>query len=358
MIFHNRKTNKPVIESAFLSEEHIPESLAFESLFDGSEDVVHTALIESMSAMYHGVCAQDQSIIMEGFKDMASKAYNFFKDLLKKIANFIKNSFDLLESYILDFDKFIAKHEMDVTKFKPFEVQGFDYSISDSPVDNCGIDKVVNGYNSYINKIKTLPMGDIQKKIADAKGRDSMSALRGKLAGESGMVKADRFDDALFKRYRGGKSSKHTIKVDAARVNNMIIDYRKFKSLVKEVKADGNNVQSLFNDLAEFFNDMPKYDYESSDHRTIRNYHIDADPKNGTAVANKSGEDDEYSMDLYKKMGAWYNFCFNMSKDIAYMYSKAYNAKVSALKEALSFNRGVIRQALSPFADKKGEGDK
>lgn len=356
MIFQNRKNSIiPNAPSAFLSAENIPESLVFESLFDGSDDVIYTAMMESMSALYHGVCAQDQHIVMEGIKDMAHTAYEFFKDLLKRFVTFIKNTFDLLASYILDFDKFIDKHSMNASRFKPFEVQGFTYTIPNTPVDNCGITKITNTYNSTVNKLKSMSMGDIQEIITKEKGKDSMAILRGRISNAGGSIKEDRYEKSLDKQYRDGKDNKHTITVNATEVNTMITDFKTFKSLVKEVKEDGNNVQSLFNELADFFKEMPQYEYKSTNDRQINNYKLDADVKAGTVGHDKSGSE-SYTVELYKKQMAWYNFCLKLSKDIAYIYSKAYNAKVAALKEAISFNRGVIRKALSPFADKE-KGD-
>lgn len=352
MIFRNRGNVGVVSPSAFLSKEQIPESLAFESLFEGSDTILYTAMMESMSAIYHGTCAQDKRIVMEGFKDMARTAYEFFKNIVKKVLNFVKNSFDLLDSYIRDFDKFIESHESNASKFKPFEVQGFTYTISSSPVDNCGITRIVEGYNNHTNKIKEMSLGDVQDLIAKDCNRDVMSGLRAKISGVSGMIKEDRFEESLFKQYRNGKKTKETIKVDSSTLNGMIADYRKFKSLVKEVKADGHAVESLFNELADFFKEMPQYEYDSSSTRKINNYNIKTDIKGGSASPEKTGSE-EYSGDLYKKMGAWYNHCFKMSKDISYIYSKAYNAKISAMKEALGFYRGNIRRALSPFADKE-----
>lgn len=352
MIFHNKRNGVPK-PSAFISEDKTPECLTFEALFDGTDDIVHTAMMESMSSLYHGVCSHDRRIVMEGVRDMAKTAYEFFKNIVKKITNFIKNVFDLIASYVADFDKFIDKHSMNASRFKPFDVQGYTYTIKGDQVDNCGISKITDSYNATVGKLKTMSLGDVQAIITKERGKDSMSLLRGKISGNGGAIKEDKFEDALFKQYRDGKDSKHKITVNAGMVNTMISEYKSFKTLAKEVKEDGNNVQSVFNELADFFKEMPQYEYKNSDDREIHNYKLSPNSKEGTVGQDKTTSDN-YSVELYKKQIAWYNFCLKLSKDIAYIYSKAYNAKVTALKEAISFNRGVIRKALSPFADKEG----
>jgi hypothetical protein len=348
--------NSSRADSAFLSPENIPDSLLFESIYSDSDLIVYNAMMESMGAVYHSVCARDQRIIMEGLGDMAKTAWDFFVNLLKKFANFIKNAFNYLASYILDFDKFIEKYKDNIGKFKPFEVQGFTYTIDTKEVDNCGIEQVINGYNNMVHKIKDMEIEKIHKLISDEISKNTIDTLRGKIAGVGHPVKAANFDKELFKQYRDGKDAKHTIKVDSSAATGFIQEYKHLKDVKKELQNDARNVEALFNDLIDFFKSMPQTEYADSSDKRINKYRLSGDRKAGTATSSADGNE-SYSDDLFRKNMAWYNFCFKMSKDISYMYSKAFTTKLAAVKEALSFDRGVLRSALSPFADKEAVKD-
>ena len=349
MLFRSKRSREVVAEATFLTEEKIPMEVAMEELFYQGDEVVQRAMLESIQATYHGICCKDARIVTEGFKDLANKAYEFFKNILKKVMNFISNTIGYISSYIQDFEKFIEKYKDNVSEFKPFDVEGFTYTISASPVDNCGLTKIVTGFNTTSNKLKSMSLGDIQAMIAKEANKDQLSELRAKIAGASGSIKEDKFASALYKQYRGEKDSKHTIKVDHGSINNMISEFKELKKIVKEVEAEGRDLQGVFNDIIDFFKSMPQYEYTGSD-KKVNSYKMSTSSDSASFTKDQS---EEYSNDYYKKVTAYYNFCFKLSKDISAMYSKAYTAKVMAIKEAIGFNRSVIRKALSPFASKE-----
>ena len=349
MLFKSKR-NPVTAEAAFLSEEKIPMMVAFEEIFYNGDETVHRAMLESIQATYQGLCADDVRIVTEGFKDLANKAYEFFKSVLRKVVNFISNVVGYISSYIQDFEKFIEKYKDNISEFKPFDVQGFTYTITPNAVDNCGLTRIVTGFNTTSNKLKTMSLGDIQTLIAKEAGKDQMSELRAKIAGVSGSLKEDKFSSALFKQYRDGKDSKHTIKVDHGTINSMINEFKELKKIVKEVEAEGKDLQGVFNDIIDFFKSMPQYEYTNSSEKKINSYKMKTSSDGASFDKDQS---DEYSNDHYKKVTAYYNFCFKLSKDMSAMYSKAYTSKVLAIKEAIGFNRSVIRKALSPFASKE-----
>lgn len=339
------------------SPETVNESAVISTQFtEIGDSIVYQAMMDSMCALYHGVCAEDMGIVREGLGDMAKSAFEFFKNIIQKIASFIKNTFNYLMSFVLDFDKFIDKYKDNQSKFKEFEVQGYEYTIDEKEVDNCGIDKIIGNYNSNVEKVKKMEMGDLQKMIVEEKSKDTMDKLRGQIVGSGGQIKADKFEDALLKKYRGGKTSKITVKVNSSTIGNFIDDFRQFKKLVKDTKEEGFKIQSLLSDLADFFKNMPEYNYKDSNTRKIQHYRLSSDTKSGDLKTDKTNEEN-YESDYYKKLTAYYNFCFRMTKDIMAIYTRAYTAKVNALKEAISFYKGVIRKALSPFNEKE-EGSK
>lgn len=339
-------------DSAFFSPESEDKIMtsANESFYEIGDAIVYQAMMDSMCAVYHGVCADAPEIIREGLGDMAKSAYEFFKNIVKKIVNFIKNTFNYLMSYIQDFDKFIDKYKDNQTKFKGFEVQGYNYTIEDKDVDNCGIEKIVNQYNSNVEKIKKMEMGEIQELISKEISKDEMGKLRGQISGAGGNIKADKLSDALMKKYRGGKTSKVTIKVNPSTIGDLISDFRKYKEMLKGVKEEGYKIESILNELADFFKGMPDYEYKDSDNKEVHTYKISTDRDKGDVKTEKS-KTESYDTDYYKKLTAYYNFCFRMTKDIMAIYTRAYTTKVAALKEALSFCKENIRRALSPFAD-------
>lgn len=335
-------------DSAFVSHDNISDTLMMESFFEDGDAIVYQAMCDSMCATYHGVCADAPEIVREGLGDMAKSAYDFFMGIIKKIGNFIKNTFNYLMSYILDFDKFIEKYKDNSSKFKEFEVSGYHYTIDSSEVDKVGIEKIISDYNSNVKNIKTMEMDKLQDMIVKSKTADTMGELRGKISGLGGHVKADKFEDAMMKMFRNKSNSKSTIKVNTSNIGEIISDFRKHKEIIKDVKEEGYKIQSILADLADFFKNMPHYEYKDSDTKEIKHYDLSADTKRGDLEQKESGSD-SYSTDYYKKLTAYYNFCFRMTKDIMAIYTKAYTIKVNALKEAINFHKGIIRQALSPF---------
>ena len=339
--------------SAFYSPELISENMKVESFFEPGDIIVYQAMMDSMCATYQAVACGDMRIAMEGLGDMAKSAWEFFKSIIKKIVNFIKNTFSYLSSYLMSFEKWIEKNKDNLGKFKDFEVQGYNYTIDSTPIPDKGIKKIVDGYNGNIQKIKEMELNDVQKLIATEISKDNMSALRGEISGLGGTIRSDKFEENMKKVFRDKKSSTSTIKVDSALVSTYISNFKSFKDLLQDVEEDGRNVESLLNQLADFFKGMPTYEYQSSDNKKIKLYRLEGDAKSGDLKTSENGEEN-YDNDYYKKLTAYYNFLFRQSKDIAQIYTKAYTVKVESLKEAISFYKDIIRRALSPF-NKKDE---
>ena len=340
-------------ETSFLGRPDTPEDLNTSSLYEAADIAVYQAMCDSMCATYQGICANAPEIVLEGLGDMMKSAYEFFKGIIKKVVAFIKNTFNYLMSYVLDFDKFIDKYKANMSNFKPFEVSGFTYTIEGSEVDKVGIEKIINEYNSRVNNIKKMEMGDIQKIILECKSKDELGKIRARIAGlkeNDKHVRSNNFTEAMMKGFRDGKTSKHTIKVDSGNINEIVSEYKEFKELIKDVKEEGNKIQAIFEDLRDFFKEMPHYEYSDSDHKKVKTYTLS---DGGDHIDKKEGSDEDYNSDYYKKLTTYYNFLFRYSKDLMAIYTKAYQTKVSALKEAISFHTGVIRKALSPFADKE-----
>lgn len=338
-------------DSVFIGPEAISDVMLASMMFESADQHVFKTMTDSMCAMYQAVSCGDMEIAREGLGDMAKSAWEFFKSIIKKIATFIKNAFNYLMSYVLDFEKFIDQYKENLNNFKEFEISGYTYTIDTEPIDNAGISKIVDRYNTDIDKVKKMELVDIQKLISQELGKDSIGELRAKLCGKSGIIKPDKFVREMEKKFRNGKGSKGTIKVNSGLVSSFIDEFKKYKELLDSVKEDGYNVQGVLNDMADFFHGMPTYEYKDSDDKRIQHYKISADAKKGEFKADKSGEE-SHSTDYYKKLTTYYNFCYRMCRDIAGIYSKAYMVKVAALKEAVGFYKTVIRKALSPFADK------
>lgn len=337
--------------SAFIGPEAISDVMLNEMMFESADHEVFRTMMDSMCAMYQATACGDMSIAREGLGDMAKSAWEWFKSIIKKIADFIKNAFNYLLSYVLDFEKFIDKYKENLNNFQEFEVSGYTYTIDGEPIDNYGIDKIVTQYNTNIDKIKDKEIADVQKMIRDELGKESIGEMRAKLCGKTGIVKPDKFVKEMEKKFRNGKGSKSTIKVNSGLVSGYIDEFKRYKELLSDVKEDGYNVQSVLTDMGEFFRGMPTYDYKDSNDKRIKKYKISADAKKGEVKTDEDGEE-SYSTDHYKKLTMYYNFCYRMCRDIAGVYTKAYTVKIAALKEAVSFYKTVIRRALSPFADK------
>lgn len=337
--------------SAFIGPEAISDVMLNEMTFESADHEVFHTMMDSMCAMYQATACGDMSIAREGLGDMAKSAWEWFKSIIKKIADFIKNAFNYLISYVLDFEKFIDKYKENLNNFQEFEVSGYTYTIDGEPIDNYGIDKIVTQYNTNIDKIKDKEIADVQKMIREELGKESIGEMRAKLCGKTGIVKPDKFVKEMEKKFRNGKGSKSTIKVNSGLVSGYIDEFKRYKELLSDVKEDGYNVQSVLTDMGEFFRGMPTYDYKDSNDKRIKKYKISADAKKGEVKTDEDGEE-SYSTDHYKKLTMYYNFCYRMCRDIAGVYTKAYTVKIAALKEAVSFYKTVIRRALSPFADK------
>ena len=351
-MFRFRSTEPTVSkDSVFIGPEAISDVMLASMMFESADQHVFKAMTDSMCAMYQAVSCGDMDIAREGLGDMVKSAWEFFKSIIKKIATFIKNAFNYLMSYVLNFEKFIDQYKDNINNFKEFEISGYTYTIDTEPIDNAGISKIVDRYNTDIDKVKKMELVDIQKLISQELGKDAIGELRAKLCGKSGIIKPDKFVREMEKKFRNGKGSKGTIKVNSGLVSSFIDEFKKYKELLDSVKEDGYNVQGVLNDMADFFHGMPTYEYKDSDDKRIQHYKISADANKGEFKADKSGEE-SHSTDYYKKLTTYYNFCYRMCRDIAGIYSKAYMVKVAALKEAVGFYKTVIRKALSPFADK------
>ena len=354
-MFFNKSGNPNMFAvDGFTTKENINEIVAFEQLFTDIDNELHSIVRESFVATYYGIIDDCPNIVREGFGDFVNKAVDFFKKLCKSFITFIKNIFTLLESYVTDFKKFTEKHKDNAANIKPFNVSIYKYSIKSDPVDKCGIESIINGYNKDIPKLKEMSLADLQAIIAKENSKEYFSGLRGKMCGKS-FISRDKYHDELFKHFREGKNSTTQMEIDSSKISTMISEYKDFDSLVKSTKEEYSDVEGVFDDIIDFFKSMPSFKYEGSDHKTVDIHKIEHGEK--TVGISKVGSED-WELNYYKRVTAYYNFRFKQAKEISYIYSKAYTMKVSALKEALSEYRGVIRKSLNPFSDKKDGGEK
>lgn len=338
-------------DSVFIGPDVVSDVMLNSIMFESADQNVLKTMMDSMCATYHGISSNDIDIIREGVGDMLKSAWKWFVEIIKKIGAYIKNAFNYLMSYILDFEKFIDKYKDNISKFKEFNVSGFTYTITDEPIDNAGISKVVSIYNSKLHDVEKMTDADITAMIKEELSKETLGKLRGTLSGSENVISADKFVSSMEKKFRNNKSSKSTIKIDSSTLSEYIDNFKNSKKLLEDVKEDGHNVQTVLNDMADFFRSMPQYDYHDSDHKEVTHHEIEADPKKGEVKITER-EKKDYSSDYYKKLIKYYNFCYRMCRDIAGIYSKAYTTKIAALKEATEFYKTVIRKALSPFADR------
>ena len=351
MIFTGSGTNR---KSLFTPEVGFSEAMAIEEMFQGADETAQKVLAESFCAVYQGMCAEDKAIVMEGLGDMAKSVYNFFKKLAKKFANFVKNVFNYLASYIGDFEKFIDKYKDNMGKFKPFEVSGYSYTIDTGKVDKFGIEKLITIYNGNVNKVTSMSGDDFNNFMKKELHKDKIAEMRGKVIGLDKSIRSSKYNDELKKKYRDGKTAKHNIKVDSMYISNIIGEYKTLKEAIDDIKEESHNVEGTINDFADFFKSMPQFEYKDGGGKHLTKHKISDGGDHGEI---EDDGDEDYSNDSYRRLTAYYNFCFKLSKEVLAAYTTAYNAKITAIKEALSFYRGVIRQALSPFADKDKDTD-
>ena len=230
----------------------------------------------------------------------------------------------------------------------------YDYTIENSDVDRMGIEKIISSYNGEIRTIKSMSLADVQELITKQSNIEYYNSLRGKMV-KSSSVRKEKYHDELFKAFRGGKSTTTSKEIDSGKVREMISKYGELKEVVKKTKEEAADIDTMFNELIEFFKTMPNYTYRNSDSKEIHHHKIST---NGDKVDIEKDGSDEYDASYYKKLTGYYNFRFKQAKEVSSIYTKAYTMKVDAIKEALSTYRSVIRKGLNPFADKKKDGDK
>lgn len=356
MLFSN--TSEITHKNSFSPEIIIDPVTESDNISSDGDYIVYQAMADSFSALYHSICCKDVSIVQEGFKDFINTVWEFFKNIAKSIANFIKNVFNYLASFVMDFEKFIEKYKDNVGKFREFEVNGYNYTIDSEKISDDKVQHVISEYNGYISKLKDKELVDVEKHITEQLSKEELNKIRGELAGTGGSLKPDKFEKEMAKKFRDGKSATVRIKVDHSTAEDFISSFQTLKGTLEDVKEDGYNIHSLFDDMANFFRELPSYDYDNSNSRKkIDHYNLSADTEKGNFKAEKSGDKD-YSDDYYKKLNIYYNFCFRMCKSYAAIYNKAYSIKIAAIKEAMEFYKTTLRRALSPFADKEEDSDK
>ena len=142
--------------SSFYTPEIISPRMEAAKMFEDSDIIVYKAMMDSMTATYHGIACNSPEIVREGLGDMAKSAWEFFKKIGEKIINFMKNAFNYLMSYIGDFEDFIEKYKDNETKFKEFQVSGYDYTISEFEINTDPITEFISEFNSTVGKIKDM----------------------------------------------------------------------------------------------------------------------------------------------------------------------------------------------------------
>ena len=354
MLFSN--TSIVPHKNSFTRESIVDPIIESENLSLDGDLIVFQTMVESFCATYQAICCNDMSIVQEGLKDFAKSVVEFFINLAKKIGAYIKNFFNYIMSFFMDFEKFIDEYKDNIDKFKEFNTNGYDYTIDNEKILASGIDKIISGYNSNLDKIKTLKNEEVKEMVKDSLSKDELGKLRGEIVGSGGFVKPERFNELMKKKYRDGKTSTHNIKVDNSVISDYIEKFKDFKSLLEDVKDDGYKINSAFEDMATFFKDSPYYVYDNSGNKEIKTQHISGDDSGNFHVEGEQKE--KYDENYFKNLNMYCNFCFRMCKSYATIYRNAYLIKTESIKEALEFYKTTIRKALNPMADKKEDEEK
>lgn len=262
----------------------------------------------------------------EKLKATWDKIVEFVKKLGQRLMAFFKSAYEYILTMGTSNAAFVKKYKERLTKldlagFPAYEM--YDYNLDAFDKDLGVLNKYSDTSKAFIDKIASrLEIGENDYNTMHAtlaKEIDEMryakaDELRKELAGD-----ADKFAEALFKKFRKGGAKKS---VNVSNLN----EYIKFletdaPNYVKDVKAAQDKVKTEFNDLYKYVN-------------------------KAASESLKAGADGKMLRDGARKAGLMRS-TLNMHSSIRSVYNQYVNAWSAAIKEASVSYKGLCIRALS-----------
>lgn len=348
----NYKLRVPIIKEdndILISESSFLKTINDESL------LVENATMNCIRGYYETfVKGKSINIVTEGFTDFLDAIIRFLKNVWEKFVNFLKKIKNYIVMMFSDFDEYTKKNFDKLNTVKPFTVYGYKYThLTDRDIDKANINKLVDDFNSEVGKIKDMKKEEFSELLKIYNGVEFYDKIRGQMVfGSNGReIPSTDYSDELFKYYRDGQLQKIEMEITGDVLKGYSNDYKKLKTTYEKMKIEENKISSMFKKLKYFFEHMPATNSDFNN-RYIERSKLSI---NNNELKIENTDKDVFEKDYYLKLTAYYSKKGVYAKELALIYTKAYDAKIKALSEALSFYKTNIKRGINPFRDERKE---
>lgn len=309
-----------------------------------TNDDYNQIILESMQSCYIGVKADSPEIIQEGFGDAITNILEWFKKWLVKFKNFIVKCLKKLKDFFTkgysDADAYL-RHQ---TAFKPFEEEGFDYTIPDDDIPQQLMEEYTNQVFSRAEDILRADPMSRNMVLADAReqttGEGILDVYRGKMIGENRCV-SGKFKDHVDMYFRNNQIEKRKMTIDNRELVKICMRYKEFKKVLASVEKNRHQLEQNCKITMAFIKaEGSFFEYQKMPSSAVG--FNDALKKKGVQTSR------DQALDIY------FNAVNITLRQLHYIFDKYYSRKIDALNEALLFYSKCINKAQARSLASKG----
>lgn len=290
-------------------------------------------------------------ILTESFSDTIGKIKDYFDAIIKKISEFFKKVMTYINSFLMDLSDFVKKYKSKISEisFKPFTIQGYNYTnLSSSPSLN-PFNDIVASYNTEISDLSKLDKDDIKDRYVKYFEDNNIEKIYGVILGSKSNISNDDLIEEARKYFRNDESAPIEIEVDEAYVSKILSQVSFLEKEKLESIKLRNDLIKLFEQTKKFFSDKLTVLYKSSNdkHVSITSLNIE-----GTKL-NKDSNIVNYTDKLYIALNELCHYKYEQASKIGTATTTVLTERVNAYKENLRQYRDILRKVLFAKNDDK-----
>ncbi len=377
-------TDTDIEDFSFMNETY-SFLLEYTKEYNTADKVFYKNILESCG---------DPTVINESFSDFFSKV----QEIIKKFIDFIKRLFAQFSAKMHSMfksEKYLKKNGKEFIKFTDddnFDIKGYKFTVSESNIPVIGAKSAYFSSSDGNNNFTDLNINDLAgkstkyssdeankasnlKQYVDNKYKelekyleDWYDVFRGEVIGSDSSISSSKFEDELFKVFRGGDSDKIDITIDSNYVSDAYNRFENYKSTIdslnktkRDIESDYASLESLLKRsfasektgdgvLLKFNLNSPRT-YSNTEPRTYSN--TEADKFKGGY--SKEDNPNIFSQDVYTSIDLYMKAKVKQIQQMSNIHTLACTAKIQAVKDCFVQDKKVLYKALSKIKGHKNQ---
>ncbi len=304
--------------------------------YRNTEEEYNQILLEGIRAGYITAQTANLANVIESLSDTVDSIIAWFKKWLKTFKNFIMGVLKKIMNLFVSGESVIKKFDSSYVNFKPFEMEGFEYSINTSDLNSKILSDFMNAVNHYAIEIgysNPRSLGaNLSVYINDISGDTFLDKVRGEMIGTS-PIKSSHWKEELKASFRKGLRQKKKIEVTPQVAHGFCKQYEMLKLALDSCKKNKEQMERNVDHVIAWMEGEPM---------VVRGALDNKEPGLQTASQQHAFREQQYM--AAEKL---FHAAHMTARQIQYIYDKYYTAKIDALNEAIMFYLKVVNTAFA-----------